>query len=268
MLIDLLSTLIALGVFVLLTASALFGRFVRARLPEVHRTRETIEAMQIVIGMLVTFTALVMGLMTNSVKTAYDRAGHDLQAYALGLTRLDTCLRDYGPETAAAQAILRRYTATLIASTWVNEKPPAWRVPGPDRVAPIGPSPVLGGELNQVYLHIRHLAPTDGFHAGVRDDCIAAYHALIRGRLAAIEDDRQQVSRPFDVILVVWLMIIFAVFGLISPRNIVSLIGMGLCAVSLSLAIFVLASLSHPYFVVFPSADMRAALAAMMAPAP
>lgn len=266
MLIETLAPLIALGVFVLLAGSAMLGRAVRARLPEPHRSRETIEAMQIVIGMLVTFTALVMGLMTNSVKTAYDRAGHDLQAYALQLSRLDTCLRDYGPETAPAREILRRYTATLIASTWRDEKPPAWKVAGTALVAPIGPSTTLGGELNQVYLRIRHLLPADGFQAGVREDCIAAYRAVIQGRQAAIEDDRQQISRPFDAILVVWLMIIFAIFGLISPRNIVSLIGMALCAVSLSLAIFVLARLSHPYFVVFPSADMRDALAAMMAP--
>ncbi len=53
------------------------------------------------IGMLVTFTALVLGLLTASVKTAFDRAGRDLQDYALELTQLDQCLRNYGPGTEA-----------------------------------------------------------------------------------------------------------------------------------------------------------------------
>jgi hypothetical protein len=75
-----------------------------------------------------------------------------------------------------------------------------------------------------------------------------------------------QVSTPFDVILVIWLMIIFAVFGLVSPRNIVSLIGIVLVSISLSLSMFVISGLSHPYFIAFPSDDMRAALASMIAP--
>ena len=82
----------------------------------------------------------------------------------------------------------------------------------------------------------------------------------------AIEDDRMQLATPFDMILVLWLMIIFAVFGLIAPPNIVSLIGTVLCSVSLSLAMFVIMSLSHPTFMTFASTDMRVALAGMMAP--
>jgi hypothetical protein len=250
-------------------ASALVGRFIRPRLPEDHRNRETIEAMQIIIGMLVTFTALVLGLLTASVKTAYDRAGHDLQEYALDLTRLDRCLRNYGPDAAPIRDIIKSYTATLIASTWTSEPPPTGvQYPPMSDVPQVGPSRGLDDMLNHAYLDIRHLNVADAFHAGVREDCVAAYFSARAGRRAAIGDDRLQISRPFDVILVVWLMIIFAVFGLVSPRNIVSLIGVVLCSVSLSLAIFVVSSLSHPYFIAFPSDEMRAALAAMMAPEP
>ncbi|HUN49672.1 MAG TPA: hypothetical protein VMU42_01080, partial [Candidatus Sulfotelmatobacter sp.] len=264
-----IEALATLTVFLLLTGSALFGRFIRRRLPEDHRTRETIEAMQIIIGMLVTFTALVLGLLTASVKAAYDHAGHDLQEYALDLTQLDRCLRNYGPETEAARDNIRSYTAALIASTWTSEPPPTGvRYPNMSDVPQVGPSNVLGDALNRAYLEIRRLAPANAFQAGVRADCAADFQTVLNGRKAAIEDDRLQISRPFDVILVVWLMIIFAVFGLVAPRNIVSLLGIVLVSISLSLAMFVIAGLSRPYFVAFPSDDMRAALAAMMAPAP
>ena len=56
--------------FVLLCLSVWVGRFIHARLPETYRTRETVETMQLVIGMLVTFAALVLGLLTASVKTS------------------------------------------------------------------------------------------------------------------------------------------------------------------------------------------------------
>jgi hypothetical protein len=42
-----------LAVFVLLCSSAALGILVRPRLPEHHRTRETMELMQITIGLLV-----------------------------------------------------------------------------------------------------------------------------------------------------------------------------------------------------------------------
>ena len=261
--------LAALAVFLLLIASAMVGRFIRPRLPEDHRKRETIEAMQIIIGIMVTFTALVLGLLTASVKSAYDHAGHDLQEYALDLTRLDRCLRNYGPDADGIRDIVKSYTAALIASTWTTEPPPTGvQYPNVANMPSVGPSNVMSDMLNRAYLEIRHLNTADEFHAGVREDCVAAYEAVRAGRRAAIEDDRLQISSPFEVILIVWLMIIFAVFGLVSPRNSISLIGIGLCGVSLSLAMFVISSLNHPYFIAFPSDDMRGALAAMMAPEP
>jgi hypothetical protein len=257
----------AFAVFVLLCASAGVGRFVRPRLPEDHRKRDTIEAMQIMITMLVTFTALVLGLLTASVKEAYDKAGHDMQDYALDLTQLDRCLRDYGSDSEAARDILKSYTAGLIVSTWTSEPPPVGvHYPDTARVPRIGPSPILYGELNRIYLALRHLNPVDAFQAGVRDDCLADYRTVIQGRQISIEDDRLQISTPFYFILVFWLMVIFAIFGLASPRNSISLIGIVFCGISLSLAIFVISGLSHPYFIAFSSADMRNALALMMAP--
>jgi len=131
-----------------------------------------------------------------------------------------------------------------------------------------GPSGEPGDALHEVYLRIRCLPPADAFHSAVPEDCVEDYRVVIRGCMTAIENDRLQISTPFDVILIVWLMIIFGVFGLIAPRNPVSLIGIASCSVALSLAMFVIFSLSHPCFIAFSSADMRAALAGMTTAAP
>ena len=80
----------ALIVFALLCASAGAGIIVRPHLPEHHRVRETTELMQVTIGLLATFAALVLGLLTASVKQTYDSASHDREAYALQLG----CLTD------------------------------------------------------------------------------------------------------------------------------------------------------------------------------
>src|SRR5690348_1593766 len=94
---ELLSALVA---FVVMVGSASLGIYVRPRLPERHRSRETTELMQVTINLLVTFAALVLGLLTASVKQSFDRTAHDRQAYTLELSILDNCLNDYGSETA------------------------------------------------------------------------------------------------------------------------------------------------------------------------
>jgi uncharacterized membrane protein len=60
----------ALLVFVLLLIGTGVGVVVKPLLPEEHKAHETVQLIQLVIGMLVTFAALVLGLMTASAKTA------------------------------------------------------------------------------------------------------------------------------------------------------------------------------------------------------
>ena len=58
--------------FLLLLLSSAVGLFLQGKLAERHRSRETIDAIRLVISILVTFTALVLGLLTSSAKTAFD----------------------------------------------------------------------------------------------------------------------------------------------------------------------------------------------------
>ncbi|HUB44468.1 MAG TPA: hypothetical protein VMB73_05740 [Acetobacteraceae bacterium] len=257
--------------FCLLCLGAGVGRHVHPRLPETYRTRETIETMQLVIGMLVTFAALVLGLLTASVKTSYDAAARDRHAYALQLTLLDSCLRDYGPATAPARDDLKSYTAAVIASTWPNEPAPSGiGYPSTTGMPIIGASPVLGALMNRIGQQIRMLQPHTTVEINTAADCRATYGDVVRDRLVVIEDASASFSAPFFWMLVFWLMVIFLALGLAAPRNRLALVGILLCAISLSSAVFVIADLSRPYrgLMAISSHDMRVALERMMAPAP
>jgi hypothetical protein len=83
-----------------------------------------------------------------------------------------------------------------------------------------------------------------------------------------IEDAGASFSKPFFWILVFWLTIVFLLFGLGAPRNKLSLVGLLLCAVSISSAILVISDLSQPYrgWMAISSQDMREALDHMMMP--
>jgi hypothetical protein len=261
----------ALTVFALLCISAGLGCYVRPRLPETHRERETVETMHLMIGMLVTFAALVLGLLTASAKNSFDAAAHVRQDYALQLTQFDRCLRNYGPEGDAARGLLRSYTAAVIASTWPSEpRPTGLEYPDPAKLPRVGASPVLGGLMNRIDQELRRTKPADPYQGSVLNECLEDYAGVLHARLTVIEAVRASVSLPFYRILIFWLMIIFAVFGLATPRTSLSLLGILLCAVSLSSAVLVISDLSQPYGGLFAisSADMRTALANMMAATP
>ena len=264
-------TISGLVVFVLLCASAALGMFVRPRLPEQHRSRETTELMQITVGLLVTFAALVLGLLTASVKQRYDHAAQDRQDYALELTMMDQCLRDYGPGTEVARANIRSYTAAVIASTWPAEAPPVGvTYPDTTNMPRTGASPVLRGIMNQVGLE---MSPPRADRSRACQDprpCLDRYKAVLQARLAVIEDAPGREVRSVLYRSRVWLMIIFSCFGLVAPSNYVSKIVIVLCAISLSSVMFVIVDLAEPYGGYFSISTARCgpALDAMLGPTP
>src|SRR5580698_9903896 len=111
-------------VFLILLGATGIGVIVRPLLPEEHKATDTLQVLQLVVGMLVTFAALVLGLLTASAKTVFDTNTDDIRGYATQLIQLDDTLRQYGVAADAPRQLLRAYTAAAIASTWPNERPP------------------------------------------------------------------------------------------------------------------------------------------------
>src|SRR5215470_5863991 len=112
-------------VLVILLGGSALGLLIRPLLSERHRSREVIEFVQLVVAMLMTFVALVLGLLTSSVKSSFDKVGNDLKALAIQVIQLDRSLRVWGPDTQPTRDLLRAYTAAAIATTWLREpKPP------------------------------------------------------------------------------------------------------------------------------------------------
>src|ERR1700722_10611934 len=90
--------------FLLLLLSSALGLFLQGKLHERHRSRETIDAIRLVISILVTFTALLLGLLTSSAKIAFDDYGNRLRAYGIDIIELDQRMREYGDGIEATRA--------------------------------------------------------------------------------------------------------------------------------------------------------------------
>ena len=257
----------ALAVFALLSISAVAGFRVRRVIPEAHRSAEAADLIRLAVGMLVTFAALVLGLLTTSVKTAFDSAERNRSQFAAQLTQLDGCLRDYGAEADPIRRRLLDYTAGVVASTWPAEPLPAG-VNRPDTAGmpTSGESEALGRILDQVDLGIRRLQAPDPFHARLAADCSAQMQDLVKRRWLLIDEARGSISEPFLRVLVFWLMVIFASFGLYAPPNGMVVAVVALCAVCVASALFVILDMDIPYGGLFgiSSRAMRGALTHML----
>lgn len=263
----------AFVVLVLLMLCAAIGMFVKAHLAERHQSRETVELVSLVVTMLVTFAALVMGLLTYAVKNGFDRDNDDMAAVAAQIVQLDQSLRNYGPEAMTARLALRRYTESVIASTWPNEPPPRLET-HPVLARPIRPggmeSRMLGVVLNEIGLAIHRLVPKDALHRGLAASALGHFHDLEAARWTLIEAARPTISVAFYLVLVFWLIVIFVCFGLNAPRSTFVFVIITLSALSISSAVFVILEMDSPFtgYLIVSSRPMRNALIDIVRPEP
>jgi hypothetical protein len=250
----------------ILLGSSAAGLFVRPLLSEHHRSRETFELVQLVTTMLVTFAALVLGLLTSSAKSSFDTVGSDLRGLGSDLIQLDQSLREYGPATETARQLLRSCTAADIASTWPKEPLPDGdyyprQLPKADTGMPME-SVALGAMLSRVELELRQLEPLDAMQRRLASDCLNEFEHLKQRRWKLIEEAHSSISMPFYVVLIFWLAVVFTSLGLSAPQNLLVFVLLTLGAVSIASAIFVILDLDAPFIGLFgvSSQPLRAAL--------
>jgi hypothetical protein len=255
-------------VLVLVLASAAVGLLLQGALRERHRSRETTDAVRLVISILVTFTALVLGLVTSSVKSSYDQFDGRLRGYASDLTELDQRMREYGEGADPIRAMLRTYVAAAIADTWRDEPRPAGAYPVFSDPTPNVERQPLGALLIDLDVAIRRLAPDDDFHRKLADILSSRMTETMQQRWLLVVSLKDTISAPMLILMTGWLVMIFGVFGLSSPRNGVVYATILMCALSLSSAVYLIVDLDSPLdgWIQVSSAPMRDALSHIDAP--
>lgn len=259
----------ALGIFTALVMAALIGLGIRQVLPEEHKAQETVQLVQLVNGMLVTFAALMLSLLTASAKTSFDVVTDDFHVFASDLIQLDTTLRTYGDEGDKARALLRAYTAAMTASTWPHEPAP----PGdyyPRNILPKDASDNLDDVrldqlLNDAGKEIRRLPATDPYHTALRSEGLEQFTRTMDAHWKLIEEAHSSISVPFFLTLAFWLFVIFLSFGLIAPHNALAVVTIGLGTILLASVVYVMVDFDTLFrgFIIVTSQPMRDALAHM-----
>jgi hypothetical protein len=207
--------------FAAIFGGAIIGRFAANRLPGHHLSSETQSVVTVCVAVIGTLSALVLGLMISAANSSFSKASDELRELSLQLIRMDRNLRRYGPEADDARAKLRLWA---IAKT--QELFPEKGQSAPSSLTTIE-------KLESVQDALLVLTPKDERQKYLRTLCLTLSSTIIQARWA-LEQTGNSIPIPFLVLLIFWLAIVFASFGLFAPANPTAIAALLLCSVAVA----------------------------------
>jgi len=241
-------------VFGCIAGGTVLGMFLRAMLPEKHLNPETKDIVRLGMGLIGTMTALVLGLLVASAKSSFDTQRNGLAQLSGNVIVLDRALAHYGTETKDAREMLRASVADMLARTWPEEG----THPGPTS----GKS-ATEGKYEGLYEKIQELAPKNDAQRAFQAQALKSATDIAQSRWLLFAQKGSSIPTPFLVVMVAWLTLILASFGLFAPPNTTVFITLLICALAVSSAIFLILELDRPFdgMIQISSAPLRNALA-------
>jgi hypothetical protein len=188
-------------------------------------------------GLLATMAALVLGLLIASEKTAFDTRSAEVRQSATSTLLLDRTLAEYGPETRGIRDLLRQTVMARLAVTWPDDPSV------PTRLDANATTSTIEGVEHE----IRALVPQNEIQRGVQARALQNIGDLLQTRWLFLGDVGESLPLPFLVVLVFWLTVLFASFGLLAPRNATVVAVLVVCAFSVSTSIYLIVELDHPF---------------------
>jgi hypothetical protein len=203
------STATGLITLLCIFAGGLAGMVLRSALPEHHLNLDARNVVGLAAGTISVLTALVISSLLTSARDAFELKVHEVQELSASLVLLDRVMARYGPETAATRDLLRRYTALKIDLTWPEED---------RRTAILDDSGALA-MLEGIQDQLRALTPTSDAQRWLQSRALQVSGNVVEARWLLVVQTGSVIPRPFLVLIVFWLTILFASFGLFAPSN-------------------------------------------------
>jgi len=249
------STMVSLLAFACTFGAALVGIFIRDRLPTHHVEGDSKDVVKLVLGLMATLTALVLGLLISSAHSAYDAQNAELQQLSVHLYQLDRLLAHFEPDASELRVELRRLLAADIERIWPTDA--AVKVPSGAMAAQ--------QEFEGFFVGVAKLSPKTDLQRLIQSRALELLGSIGDTRHLLIEQSRGSVSWPFLFVLMSWMSILFFGFGLFARYN--GTVVAALCIGSLSVAgaIALILEMNQPYggWIQVSSEPLRTALAQM-----
>jgi hypothetical protein len=243
---------VAVTIFCCLSAGALAGMGLRAIIPKHHLDPDTKDLIKLGVGLIGTMSALVLGLLVASTKGSYDTKRSELAQLAGSVILLDRILAHYGAETADIRNALRTTVAGMVGGNGSK-----------NRLEQLGRAAPVGGEV--VFNKIQDLVPHTDAQRAIQAEAESLAINLGQTRWLLFAQSGSSISKPFLVIVVFWLTVLYLSFGLFAPSNATAFATLLISAFSVAGAMFLILDLDRPFsgFMQIPDTPLRNALAVL-----
>jgi hypothetical protein len=229
----------AIAVFVCVLAGAFFGSAIGRRLAEHHLSESSKDVIKSGAGYIGTMAALVLGMLVASAKSSYDAKFAEVEQTAAKIIVIDRVLRQYGSETKPARDMLRDLLQAKHSLTWVNSESLAV-----GQGTGIVPS-TTGSE--QLRAAIATLSPANEAQRVLQIRALQALDDFTQMRWLFIAQSTDSISIPLLAVLALWVATVALLTGMYAPRNSTLTTVAVLCALSVSVAVFLIAEMYSPF---------------------
>jgi ABC-type amino acid transport system permease subunit len=227
-------TIVGLISFVAIFGGVIAGMLVARRLPGHHLSSETQSAVTVSVAVIGTLSALVLGLMISAANRSFSARWDDVRELSVQLIRIDRNLHRYGPEADDARLALHAWGKAKTQQLF----------PEKGQARPSTGATII--MLESVQDEILDLEPKNPAQNYLRTLCLTLTSAIIQAGWSLETLTGHSIPAPFLILLVFWLSIVFASFGLFAPPNPTTIIMLLLCSVAVSGGIYFIEELDNP----------------------
>jgi hypothetical protein len=230
------SPVIGLASFLVIFGGALLGMLAGRLLPDHHLSDQTRAAVSVSLAIVGTLSALVIGLMISSANNSFSSRSHEVTGISVDLIRMDRQMRRYGSEADDARAKLRIYAMAKMQELFPKpEDPPRTNEATIEM-------------LEAMQDAILSLTPTDERHRWIRSELLTLSASLAQTRWQLDEQTGSDIPVPFIILLILWLAIVFASFGLFAPVNGIVIVSLCLSSMAVAGGIMMILELDSPFY--------------------
>ncbi len=221
--------------FALIFVGALVGIAIRPIVPPGHLVPEAKDTVRLAIGLVVTMTGLVLGMLVSSAKTFYDGEKNQVALLGSQIVLLSDLLVAYGPEASSTHIVAQKFVEEGIDRVWPKDTSQRYQLRP-------------GSAGSDFYAHVQQLKPNDEMQRVIKAELLSTSLTLRETYwLMYLQSEQTSVPKPLLAVVISWLVAIFVSFGLFAPRNATVVVTLIICALAASLAIFIISSMYSPF---------------------
>jgi hypothetical protein len=230
--------IIASIVFACCLAAGLIGLMLHRVVPEHHLDDESKDTVKLVMGLIATLSALVLGLLIATAKSSYDAQQTAVQQLAADIIQFDQQLARFGPETKELRAQLLSDVSRVHALIW-----------SPDGAGAAALDPMVSArDFDAIYRGVQDLVPGNAAQHDHQAKALEIGSTISRTRhLLQFVAITSQIPLPVLIVLVLWVVTLFLGFGLFARFNLTVIASLSVGALSIAAAILLILELNSPF---------------------